>query len=328
MSKKMISIIVSIVVVIGGIGLFLFNGKDNYMDVLNEVKECTSYSLSGNMEMIENDELKSFYVNVDYKKTEDQEYYKLELYDKSLNQAQIIIRNEEGVFVITPTLNQIFKFQSDWPNNSPKPYMYHSLLSVFDNGTVEKMDDNYIVNNVVAYPNDTRVASQEIVFNKKLEPVSVIVYDQDKIELITIAFDEFKLNTELSDDVFNQEMIMEDNNVSYQTEVSIPLYPISKLGTTLTSEAVSVVGDTTNHILKFSGDKSFTIIQSIMEPNEELVIDTVSSEVIDFVDGVAFYEEQQLTMIQSGVVCKIYSTELTKDEMVSVMSSMRSQALK
>ena len=32
--------------------------------------------------------------------------------DKSLNQSQIIIKNKKGVYVLTPTLNQMFKFQS------------------------------------------------------------------------------------------------------------------------------------------------------------------------------------------------------------------------
>ena len=82
------------------------------------------------MEMVENDELKSYLVNVSYFKEKKDEYYKVELYDKSLNQSQIIVKNTEGVFVLTPTLNQVFKFQSDWPNNSPKPYIYQSLISL------------------------------------------------------------------------------------------------------------------------------------------------------------------------------------------------------
>lgn len=330
MNKKYIAIIVSAVVLISATAYYFVSSNDNYLEVLEEVKLCNSYTLSGNMEMIENDELKSYYVKVSYSKTEENENYKLELYDKSLNQAQIIVRNNEGVFVITPTLNQIFKFQSDWPNNSPKPYMYHSLLSAFDNGTVESIDEGYLVNDVVSYPNDVRVSSQDIVFNKDLEPVSVAVYDVDENELITIQFDEFKMNQELSDDTFNQEIIMNENEVSskYDTSVSLPLYPIAMLGSSLTSQAVSTVDDVENHILKFVGDKSFTIIQSKLEVNDDVVVETIYDEIIDFVDGIAFYNENQLTMIRSGVVCKIYSSDLTKDEMVSVMTSMQSMALK
>ncbi len=65
------------------------------------------------MEMLENDELKSYQVTSTYANIKDKDYYKVELYDKSLNQSQIIVRNQEGVFVLTPSLNQAFQFQSD-----------------------------------------------------------------------------------------------------------------------------------------------------------------------------------------------------------------------
>lgn len=330
MNKKLLTIIISVVVVIGGLSIYFINNNQNYLEILEEVRECDSYTLSGNMEMIENDELKSYYVKVSYQKNDDNENFKLELYDKSLNQAQIIVRNDEGVFVITPTLNQIFKFQSDWPNNSPKPYMYQSLLGSFDNGTIEKNNEGYIVNDLVSYPNDERIVSQQVVFNKKLEPVSVIIFGENNSELITIDFDSFDLNVQLPTDEFDQDTIIENNSVSthYDTSVSLPLYPISMLGTTLSSEAVSTIGDTTNHILKFTGDKSFTIVQSKMESNEEVIIQTINEEIIDLIDGIAFYGNNQLTMIQSGIICQIYSTDLSKTEMVSVMSSMQSLALK
>ena len=47
-----------------------------------------------------------------------------------MNQKQEIIRNAEGVFVVTPTLNQIFKFQGNWPSNSLKPYLLQSMREI------------------------------------------------------------------------------------------------------------------------------------------------------------------------------------------------------
>ena len=39
--------------------------------------------------------------------------------DKGINQEQIIIRNADGVYVLTPALNQVYKFKGDWPLNIP-----------------------------------------------------------------------------------------------------------------------------------------------------------------------------------------------------------------
>ena len=68
--------------------------KDSSLDkVIEKVKAYDKYALTCNMEMVENDELKSYLVNVSYLKEKKNEYYKVELYDKSLNQSQIIVKN-------------------------------------------------------------------------------------------------------------------------------------------------------------------------------------------------------------------------------------------
>ena len=41
---------------------------------------------------------------------------------------QIILKNPEGVFVVTPALNKSFKFQSDWPNNTSQIYLLKAVL--------------------------------------------------------------------------------------------------------------------------------------------------------------------------------------------------------
>ena len=40
----------------------------------------------------------------------------------------IILRNSEGIYVLTPSLNKSFKFQSEWPYNSSQTYLLQTLL--------------------------------------------------------------------------------------------------------------------------------------------------------------------------------------------------------
>lgn len=37
------------------------------------------------------------------------------------------------VFVLTPSLNKSFRFQSDWPNNSSQVYLFESLVKDVQN---------------------------------------------------------------------------------------------------------------------------------------------------------------------------------------------------
>ena len=83
--------------------MILFKFKYTSLDkTIEKVKAYDKYTLTCNLEMVENDELKNYLVNVSYFKEKKDEYYKLELYDKSLNQSQIIVKNTEGVFLIDP----------------------------------------------------------------------------------------------------------------------------------------------------------------------------------------------------------------------------------
>lgn len=330
MNKKIIAIAVSVIVVIVIAVSFFFFKSSSLDDLIKEANECQSYQLVGNMEMLENDELKSYQVTSTYARLDKKDYYKVELYDKSLNQSQVIVKNDEGVFVLTPSLNQAFQFQSEWPNNSPKPYIYQSLISFLKENQSEKIKDGYLVQGEMAYENDERVKSQEIKFDKDLKPVYISVFDQDGTEIIKVEVTSFTMNETMKKDDFLQKNIIKTTKTQYTDSVaaSLPLYPVSLMGSTLENEKVSTIDDEINHILKFTGEKSFTIVEKTSKDNEELKTEIIDGYMIDMIDGVAFENDQQMTYISSGIVCSLYSNDLTTQEKLAVLSSMQLSQVK
>lgn len=328
MNKKIIiGGVVAVVVIVAGIA-FMKLKSPSLKSALEEAKQCTSYTLESSMELLENDELKSYQVNVTYLKNEN-DYFKVELYDKSLNQSQVIVKNDDGVYVLTPTLNQAFKFQSEWPLNSPKPYIYQSLLDFLENNEYEKMKDGYLVSGEISYENDDRVASQEVKFDKDLNPVFINVYDKNKTEIMKLEVTTFSMNERIDTETFNEEEIMKTSQSQYSNvSSSLPLYPVALLGSTLQKEEVSKINDSTNHILQFSGEKSFTLVETVMNKSNSMNVEEIDGEVIDLVDGFAYMKGNQMTYISSGVVCSLYSNELSQQEMLSVLSSMQSSSIK
>lgn len=328
MNKKIIiGGVVAVVVIVAGIA-FMKLKSPSLKSALEEAKQCTSYTLESSMELLENDELKSYQVNVTYLKNEN-DYFKVELYDKSLNQSQVIVKNDDGVYVLTPTLNQAFKFQSEWPLNSPKPYIYQSLLDFLENNEYEKMKDGYLVSGEISYENDDRVATQEVKFDKDLNPVFINVYDKDKTEIMKLEVTTFSMNERIDTETFNEEEIMKTSQSQYSNvSSSLPLYPVALLGSTLQKEEVSKINDSTNHILQFSGEKSFTLVETVMNKSNSMNVEEIDGEVIDLVDGFAYMKGNQMTYISSGVVCSLYSNELSQQEMLSVLSSMQSSSIK
>lgn len=326
--KKVYLIIGAIVIVIISLFLFFKLKNDSLEDVLTKAKRNNKYELVCDMEMVQNDELKSYEVKVDFLKQKKQKYYKVELYDKSLNQAQIIIRNSEGVYVLTPTLNQIFKFQSQWPENSPKPYIYSSLLSVLEDNKATKTKDGYQVEGKVKYPNDKRIVKEEIIFDKDLHPQRITCLDKDETELIIVKIKEFSTNKKIKLSDFDEDKALKEAKEEAQTTVSSDiLYPVDLMGSTLDSETVSTIEGDRNHILRFTGDKNYTIVES-QEDNQDTLVNIADEQVVDLVDGFAYYTQGKLSMVHSGLYCSIYSNDLTKEEMLSIMTSMQSSTTK
>ena len=95
---------------------------ENFHD---KVMESDAYYLTGNMELVNNEDIYTYSVMVSYK---EDDYYKVELTNVINDHKQIILRNDEGVYVVTPSLNKSFKFQSDWPYNNSQVYLLSSLL--------------------------------------------------------------------------------------------------------------------------------------------------------------------------------------------------------
>ena len=312
---KKIYLIISIIVILVA-GFLFYRMKGNSLkSTLEEAKKVNNYQLVCDMEMSQNDELKSYEVKVEYLKN-----------DKSLNQAQIIIRNKKGVYVLTPTLNQMFKFQSNWPENSPKPYIYSYLIQLLDENKVKKIEKGYQIEAKVSYPNDPRIVKQQIIFDKKLKPLIVLCLDKDEGEVISVKVNEFKTNVKFDQKHFNQNQALKEskNNDRVSSQLDV-LYPVALLGSKLESETVSTIEGDKNHILKFIGDKNFTMVESLAG---DQMIQIEKEEVVDLVDGFAYYQPGKLTMIHQGVLCSLYSRDLTKEEMVSVMTSIQSSSTK
>ena len=104
-------------------------GKDKSSDVLkefaNKVNNSDSYYLDGTMELVNNEDVYNYNIAVSYKKDD---FYKIELINTVNDHKQIILRNNEGVYIVTPSLNKSFKFQSDWPYNNSQAYLLSSIV--------------------------------------------------------------------------------------------------------------------------------------------------------------------------------------------------------
>lgn len=70
---------------------------DNIIDGLEEkIEKSDSYYVEGTMEIINNEDTYTYDVTVSYKKGD---YYKIDLINTLNNHEQVILRNDDGVYV-------------------------------------------------------------------------------------------------------------------------------------------------------------------------------------------------------------------------------------
>ena len=196
-------------------------GKQDEKTVLNKfsdmVRNSNSYYLSGNMELVNNEDVYTYDIDVSYKKDD---FYKIELTNVINDHKQVILRNEEGVYIITPSLNKSFKFQSDWPYNNSQVYLLSSLLDDITNDEDRKFevtDEGYIFTSTVNYPNNEKLVSQKIYFGNDCLPARVEVIDTDGNVQIKMAFDKIDLKTEFNDTYFDLNSILDTENMDEDT---------------------------------------------------------------------------------------------------------------
>ena len=192
-------------------------GKHNEKEVLKEfqdkVNSAESYYLTGEMELVNNEDVYNYNINVSYKKDD---FYKIELVNAVNDHKQVILRNTEGVYIVTPSLNKSFKFQSDWPYNNSQVYLLSSLLddiSNDENRTFEDSSEGYIFTSSVNYPNNEKLVNQKVYFGKDYLPKKVEVLDADGNPQITMNFSKIDLRTEFNDTYFDLNSILDTNNM-------------------------------------------------------------------------------------------------------------------
>lgn len=191
------------------------NIKKNFV---NRVDGANSYKLNGILSINNNDDVYNYSVEVGYKKDD---YYKVTLRNKANNHVQIILKTDDGVYVLTPSLNKSFKFQSDWPYNNSQIYLLDAISSDIKNdkdSEISKKDNKYFLMTKVNYSNNSRLIKQKLEFDEEFNLSKVIVYDKDGIEVMTMKFDKIKLNCKFSKEYFDVDSIIDSESTTTESD--------------------------------------------------------------------------------------------------------------
>lgn len=178
-------------------------------DLEKYVSSMESYQGSGTMTLHTGQQPLTYQVDVSY---QTPHFYRIKLTNEEKDITQIVLRNDEGVFVLTPKLNKVFRFQSDWPQNQGQVYLYQTLAQsiIVDNSRLFAVDENAYVFDVMASYNNGSLARQKIWLDKSdLSPVQVEVSDTNSSVVVDVKFDDFQFGAKFEPSVFQTEANMQ-----------------------------------------------------------------------------------------------------------------------
>lgn len=305
-------------------------GKVNDKDVIKELEKNINnkvgYKLNGTLEILNNDEVYVYDISVGHKKDD---YYKVVLTNQSNNHSQVILKNDDGVFILTPSLNKSFKFQSDWPYNNSQIYLLDKVLDDIKNDSeykFKKTDKGFEITNKVNYPNNKNLVKEKIILDDKYNITKIYVYDSEDLICMKMVFDDIDYSPKFSDDYFEIDEIMSTFDIEEVKETSIfedTMYPLFiPDGTKLTNEERIKTDFGERVILTFEGDKSFLLVEETANVEDEFTIIPTFGEPYQLMDTLGVMTDTSLSWTSNGIEYYLISEVMSKDELIEVAQSI------
>ena len=303
------------------------NVKDEFV---KNISKKNSYLVKGTMNIISNED--TFSYNVTVAKSNDN--YRVNLVNTINNHEQVILRSNNEVYVVTPSLNKSFKFQSEWPDNGSQAYLLNSLVNDINNNSESKAEadgDGFVISSKVNYPNNANLVSEKIYLDKKSNLKKVEVLDKDGKVKITVNYTSIDFKPTFKDDYFKLESLI-DEECCKDKETSALMddivYPLYLPSNTYLSTKDTVNTESGNRvILTFTGDSPFTLIEEKAVANSEFEIIPVYGEPLMLSETMGALSSNSLYFTSNNVDFYLSSDKLSGNELLTIAESITGSSL-
>ncbi|MCU6712502.1 DUF4367 domain-containing protein [Paenibacillus sp. J5C_2022] len=240
------------------------------------VNSMESYQGSGTMTLHNGQQPQSYEVDVSFQQPH---YYRIKLTNKEKDITQIVLKNDDGVFVLTPKLNKVFRFQSEWPQNQGQVYLYQTLAQsiITDSSRQFASNDDAYVFDVMANYNSGSLARQKIWLNKAdLSPLQVEVSDTNARVQVDVKFDTFKFDQRFDEGYFNTDANLRSESAAEQSDEPTAARPEDEEQDGITAPGDEGVGTTNNEESPVDGNSETNTNET--DQDEDADTDANSSE--------------------------------------------------
>ena len=357
MKRKLLMILLLLLFVTTGC---FKNSTDNALkDLEKKYKNLKAYHIEGELEIVNNEDTFTYDVDVLFQK---EDKYRVSLKNKNNNHEQIILKNEDGVYVLTPSLNKSFKFQSNWPYNNSQVYLIKSIIDDIKNDSeksVVEKDGEYQITTTVNYPNNRKLVRQTVTVDSNLNIKEVKVMNESDITQMRMKFTNIDLSPSIEKDAFVLNSIIDSNdnssgmtptpttsptpstsptpnpsqtpsqddnsmnNNSATSNLEDVIYPLYiPSGTKLENQQIIEKTDGERVIMTFSGEKPFLLVEETASIEEEFSIIPTYGEPYLLIDTVGALTDSSISWSSNGVDYYLVSDVMSQDELLDIARSV------
>ena len=298
--------------------------KDVVKNLEKNLKNLKSYSVQGELIVNRGDDTYTYNVTSAYK---SDDYYRVSLINTVNSHEQIILRNEMGVYVLNPSINKSYKFESDWPHNNSGIYLPQIILKDIkndDNRVIKKNKGGYTIKTKINYANNPNLIYQIVYLDSNYNIVKVEVYNKNNEVLMKMNYTKFEKNTKFDKDYFTLKSNNENGTLEKSTsKIEDVIYPMYlPVNTYLTNQEKIKTSDGERVILNFDGDSSFMLVEETISIPDELETNMVYGEPELILDTFGSVTDYSVSWISNGVAYYIVSDDMNTEQMMSVASSI------
>ncbi len=327
-------------------------GKKDVGDVVQDLQgvmsKLESYEASGTMTLRAGEEAQVYQVEVWYQQPD---YYRVSLSNKENDITQIVLKNDEGVFVLTPHLKKSFRFQSDWPDHRSQIYLYQSLINnIFEDENRQFVTDDenqaYVFDVDADYQNKLLARQRIWLDQKSYAPKQVELSDDSANVLVVMEFSHFNFDKKFDAADFE----MNRNLTSLDLQNILPAaadYADEGSGTpqTVQNQSFGIIepsyvpegvykhdiqeialGDEKGILIRYAGTYQYSILET--RPEEYTVLGS-KAKLVDLGLDKGYYgvltgsAVKTLRWAYDGVEFRLNSEDLPEEEMIKIAKSVQ-----
>lgn len=297
------------------------------------VSNLDTYILDAEMETKFPNGSKKCNVKVYYKSPN---FYRVELINNDVNEKQIMIRNEKGVYVILPSINKTFKINNDWPSTSNQPFLLSSIANdIVNNSEINKTDSNGATTLELKTKlfNSNEESKEQIIFNNKTKmPTDVYLYRPNGELFTHIKINKIETDVSLGDiftvdnTITSSRLDYIENDVEFDRSITYPTFCPSD--SKLYQEIITGGSTDKKAVMKFNGDVSFTLTQNYVMETETLKSEYFSGDVYVMAGSFALIANNTVKFYDCGVEYMLASNDVSYLELILVGESLKNSNIK